>query len=45
MAVRDLAGAADLFLESVPTFGSYELITYEQLVFYTIVVTMHGFLL
>lgn len=43
MAIRDMKGSADLFLESVPTFGSYELMTYEQLVFYTIVVAIHSF--
>ncbi|CAD5224896.1 unnamed protein product [Bursaphelenchus xylophilus] len=37
MAVRDMKGAATLFLETVPTFGSYELMTYEQLVFYTVI--------
>lgn len=37
MSVRDFAGAASLFLEAVPTFGSYELMTYENLVFYTVV--------
>jgi len=40
MAIRDMKGAAALFLEAVPTFGSYELITYEQLVFYTVVTTV-----
>uniref|UniRef100_A0A914X445 26S proteasome non-ATPase regulatory subunit 6 n=1 Tax=Plectus sambesii TaxID=2011161 RepID=A0A914X445_9BILA len=40
MAVRDFKGAAALFLEAVPTFGSYELISYEQLVFYTVVTCM-----
>jgi len=37
MAVRDMSGAAELFLEAVPTFGSYELMRYEDLVFYAIV--------
>ena len=36
MSIRDFSGAAALFLEAVPTFGSYELLSYEQLVFYTI---------
>ncbi|KAK5968027.1 Proteasome Regulatory Particle [Trichostrongylus colubriformis] len=40
MSVRDFAGAADLFLEAVPTFGSYELMTYENLVFYTVVTSL-----
>lgn len=31
MSIRDFSGAAALFLEAVPTFGSYELMTYEQL--------------
>lgn len=42
MAVRDFKGASALFLEAVPTFGSYELISYEQLVFYTVVSCMLG---
>lgn len=37
-----MKGAATLFLEAVPTFGSYELMTYEKLVFYTVVVTVLG---
>ena len=37
MAVRDFKGASVLFLEAVPTFCSYELISYEQLVFDTVV--------
>uniref|UniRef100_A0A914DKG0 26S proteasome non-ATPase regulatory subunit 6 n=1 Tax=Acrobeloides nanus TaxID=290746 RepID=A0A914DKG0_9BILA len=40
MAIRDMKGAAALFLEAVPTFGSYELMTYEKLVFYTVVTTV-----
>ncbi|EFO87247.1 hypothetical protein CRE_25761 [Caenorhabditis remanei] len=39
MSVRDFAGAADLFLEAVPTFGSYELMTYENLILYTVITT------
>ncbi|CAI5448794.1 unnamed protein product [Caenorhabditis angaria] len=39
MSVRDFAGAANLFLEAVPTFGSYELMTYENLVLYTVITT------
>jgi 26S proteasome regulatory subunit N7 len=42
MAIRDFKGAAALFLEAVPTFGSYELLTYEQLVFYTIIACVLG---
>lgn len=42
MAIRDFKGAALLFLESVPTFGSYELISYEDLVIYTIITAMYG---
>uniref|UniRef100_A0A915DDV9 26S proteasome non-ATPase regulatory subunit 6 n=1 Tax=Ditylenchus dipsaci TaxID=166011 RepID=A0A915DDV9_9BILA len=40
MATRDMKGAAELFLEAVPTFGSYELMTYENLVFYAVITTM-----
>lgn len=39
MSVRDFSGAADLFLEAVPTFGSYELMTYENLILYTVITT------
>lgn len=42
MSVRDLKGAAALFLEAVPTFGSYELMTYEQLIFYTVISAVYG---
>lgn len=42
MAVRDFKAASALFLEAVPTFGSYELISYEQLVFYTVITCMLG---
>ncbi|VDM70672.1 unnamed protein product [Strongylus vulgaris] len=42
MSVRDFAGAATLYLEAVPTFGSYELMTYENLVFYTVVTSLFG---
>lgn len=42
MAVRDFKGAATLFLEAVPTFGSYELLSYEQLVFYTVISCVLG---
>ncbi|CAJ0604250.1 unnamed protein product [Cylicocyclus nassatus] len=40
MSVRDFAAAANLYLEAVPTFGSYELMTYENLVFYTVVTSL-----
>jgi 26S proteasome regulatory subunit N7 len=40
MAVRDFKGAAALFLEAVPTFGSYELLSYENLIFYTVLTTV-----
>ncbi|KAI6189195.1 26S proteasome non-ATPase regulatory subunit 6 [Aphelenchoides besseyi] len=40
MAIRDMKGAASLFLETVPTFGSYELMSYDQLIFYTIVTSV-----
>lgn len=42
MSVRDLKGAAALFLEAVPTFGSYELMTYEKLIFYTVISVVYG---
>lgn len=40
MAIRDMKGAATLFLESVPTFGSYELLTYDKLIFYTVITSV-----
>ncbi|KAI6215812.1 hypothetical protein M3Y94_00428800 [Aphelenchoides besseyi] len=40
MAIRDMKGAASLFLETVPTFGSYELMSYDQLIFYTVVTSV-----
>ncbi|KAF8373945.1 rpn-7, partial [Pristionchus pacificus] len=40
MSIRDFSGSASLFLEAVPTFGSYELMSYEQLVFYTVVTSL-----
>jgi 26S proteasome regulatory subunit N7 len=40
LIVRNFKGAADLFLESISTFSSMELMTYERFVFYTIVVSM-----
>lgn len=42
MSIRDFSGSASLFLEAVPTFGSYELMSYEQLVFYTVVTSLMG---
>jgi 26S proteasome regulatory subunit N7 len=38
--VRNFKGAAQLFLDSISTFSSSELMTYERFVFYTIVVAM-----
>uniref|UniRef100_A0A1I7YHT8 26S proteasome non-ATPase regulatory subunit 6 n=1 Tax=Steinernema glaseri TaxID=37863 RepID=A0A1I7YHT8_9BILA len=40
MSIRDMKGAAHLFLEAVPTFGSYELMSYEDLIFYTVVTSV-----
>jgi len=40
MAIRDMKGAATLFLETVPTFGSYELLTYDKLIFYTVITSV-----
>jgi hypothetical protein len=42
MAIRDMKGAAALFLETVPTFGSYELMTYDKLIFYTVITAVFG---
>lgn len=42
MAIRDMKGAAELFLEAVPTFGAYELMTYEDLIFYTVISCVFG---
>ncbi|VDM95513.1 unnamed protein product [Thelazia callipaeda] len=42
MSIREMKGAAALFLEAVPTFGSYELMTYEQLVFYTVISAVYA---
>ena len=42
MATRDFKESAKLFLEAVPTFGSYELMTYEDLVVYTVITCMLG---
>jgi len=40
LSIRDFKTAADLFLDAVSTFTSYELMTYEELVFYTVVAAM-----
>uniref|UniRef100_A0AC35UB81 26S proteasome non-ATPase regulatory subunit 6 n=1 Tax=Rhabditophanes sp. KR3021 TaxID=114890 RepID=A0AC35UB81_9BILA len=37
---REYEKAADLFVAAVPTFSAYELMSYEDLVFYTILSTM-----
>ena len=36
MARRDFAGATSLFLESLSTFTTYELMTYDEFVFYAV---------
>jgi 26S proteasome regulatory subunit N7 len=40
MATRDMKGAAALFLEAVPTFGSYELMSYDKLILYTVITSV-----
>jgi len=40
LIIRNFKGAANLFLESIATFSSSELISYERFVFYTIIVSM-----
>lgn len=40
LIVRNFKGAASLFLESIATFSSSELLSYERFVFYTIIVSM-----
>lgn len=40
MATRDMKGAATLFLEAVPTFGSYELMSYDKLILYTVITSV-----
>ena len=40
MSVRDFSKSAKLFLETVSTFTSYELMSYEQFVTYTVYVSM-----
>lgn len=42
MAVRDMKGAASLFLDAVPTFSSSELMSYEDLIFYTVITSTYG---
>ncbi|VDN57475.1 unnamed protein product [Dracunculus medinensis] len=42
MSIRDMKGAAALFLEAVPTFGSYELMSYENLIFYTVICAVYA---
>lgn len=41
MIIRNFDDAAALFLEVVPTFSSTELITYEDLIFYTVITCMY----
>jgi len=40
MAIRDFKTAADLFLETISTFTSYELMDYIDFVKYTVIVSM-----
>lgn len=40
MAIRDFKTAADLFLETISTFTSYELMDYVDFVRYTVIVSM-----
>ena len=40
MAVRDFSRSANLFLETVSTFTSYELMSYTEFVTYTVVMSM-----
>uniref|UniRef100_A0A914HD90 26S proteasome non-ATPase regulatory subunit 6 n=1 Tax=Globodera rostochiensis TaxID=31243 RepID=A0A914HD90_GLORO len=42
MSVRDMRGAASLFLEAVPTFDAYELMNYETLIFYTLLCCVYA---
>uniref|UniRef100_A0A183BWY7 26S proteasome non-ATPase regulatory subunit 6 n=1 Tax=Globodera pallida TaxID=36090 RepID=A0A183BWY7_GLOPA len=42
MAVRDLSGAASLFLEAVPTFDAEELMDYETMIFYTVLCSIYA---
>ena len=38
--VRDFKKSAELFLDSIPTFNCSELISFNELVFYTILTSM-----
>ena len=40
MAIRDFSTAANLFLDAVSTFTSYELMSYEDFVVYTVIVSV-----
>jgi len=40
MAIRDFTTAANLFLDAVSTFTSYELMSYEDFVVYTVIVSV-----
>lgn len=40
MATRDFKRAAELFLDSVATFTSYEMFSYNSFVFYLVVVAL-----
>ncbi|KAL3094977.1 hypothetical protein niasHS_006328 [Heterodera schachtii] len=42
MAIREMRGAALLFLEAVPTFDAYELMSYEDLTFYTVICCVYA---
>lgn len=42
MATRDFASAAQLFLDSIATFTSYEMFSYNQFVFYLVTVTLQA---
>ncbi len=41
--IRDFKGAASLLIDSISTFNSPEIITYNELVFYTVLTTMVSF--
>lgn len=42
MATRDLNKASELFLSSVATFNSYEMYSYKQFVFYTVLTSLQA---
>ena len=42
MSVRNMRDAALLFLEAVPTFDAYELMSYEDMIFYTVLCCVYG---